>query len=547
MDIRSALKDLKDAVDRGRYGDFGRKKGDRESYGRALLKIKDFCRCPSGLLDDAEVRFSRGDLPKTPSDLAIQFEWMMHAPRNAEVIEALTNALRPLWERNPHRTGRKNPIKYAAILAKPNPVRTANAISEIRPKHPKLANFIMQGYLDKAQSYIANQLPAERPPLRDAYGGAAIFWIFFKAQIKAARLFHAEWNCFETGAPDAPVRLTIGDASVPLGEAQAIARIATKMVGGEPVTAEEEARFRAFVTENDLAKLGLDQAEALGFSRAQADSSEPAPMEQLARLHEYLSELDELVADFVDSFVNSKKTKPPTILDLVYTATPGNRREKYAPKPGTPAEQIAAIRAAGRREADMVAATARYGMSTLTCLAYAILDMYAAIIALTRPYLVQIWGAGDDDRAENLLRTAQREKSDALYNLLLVYRCVITRDRYSESSGIEADTTGFDEGDYLTHDESRDYKGAGYFIEDRPPVSDDGFDRIMGRGVSVVERIGDISFDLGPRGDSVSLRGIADKSVAEARTIRKFEAKGSSRTDHAIAKSVGRFRKEFGS
>jgi hypothetical protein len=253
------------------------------------------------------------------------------------------------------------------------------------------------------------------------------------------------------------------------------------------------------------------------------------------------------VAEFVASFSNSKNTRSPTVLQLVHTAGAGNQRLKFGAKPGTVAEQIEAIRADGKREADMVAATARYGMSTLTCLAYAILDMYGSIVALTRPTLVRVWGGGDESRAEKLVATAHREKSDALTNLLAIYRCAITRDQYSTSVVADPDTTGFDEGSWLGYDDSKDYDGADFVIENVHAKSRDGLDEVMGRGISLKERLGDIHFEQVARGETGGMKGMADKAIAEARRIQKFRREGTSRLDRTIETDVDRFRKAFGS
>jgi hypothetical protein len=289
----------------------------------------------------------------------------------------------------------------------------------------------------------------------------------------------------------------------------------------------------------------LTRSSTLGFSAAQVAGTEPAPEALLAHLHGQLVQSEKLIADFVDSFVNSWKSKAPKVIDQIhYIKAPGNRREKYGPKAPSLAEQIKAIRAAGSREADMLPATARYGMPTLTCLTYAIYELYSAIVALAEPHLVRVWGGGDEKRSQALLQSAAQVKSDAFYNLLAVYRAAITRDRHSGVIAIDADHTGLNADLHL--EDGDEYDGTDYVIENRKAVSEDGLDKIMGRGISLRERLGTTEFDLLPRGQGSGFRGQADKAVREASAIRKFQSDDDSEIGKAVGENVEKFRKDFG-
>ncbi|MFC3430170.1 hypothetical protein [Sphingobium fuliginis] len=548
-DIPAARKDVKDAVERGRFASSGWVRGDRESYGKALLGFSDFCRAPSGVLDDADVRFPKTTVPADAAELADRFRWMIYAPGNEEVITALINALRPIWESNPRRQkARRRSLKHTAIMPKPDPWSAAVAVFGIMANHPSFANFLMQGYLEKASRYIASRPAEEQASLWDIHNHVSIFWIYLKAQIRAARLFHAEWNSFETGSPDAPMRLTVGSASVPLEEVRRLARLAAKWSKGEAVTLAEQNELEEFIQSNDMQALAADQAEALGFTLAQLDGTAPPTVEQLVRLHDYLDDLDSWVDSLVDSFTTSKHTRSLTVVDIVYRKVEKKEREGYSGKRASLQDQIEAIRKQGSREADMVAATVRHGASTLTCLAYAISEMYSSVISLARDNLTRHWASGDAARGKALLATAHREKSDAKYNLLAIYRCVITRDQYSAVIESSDDHTGFDTDDYLTNDKDDKYDNTGFVIEKNAAGSPDGLDFLMGRGVSLMDKVGSIEFALRPPGEESSpFRNIADKAIVEASRIHKFESAGKDSLGRAMTRSVKRFRESFGS
>lgn len=547
-DISAAGADLKEAAKRARFANSGRIKGNRESYGKALLASDDFCRSPSGWLDDADVRFPKSCLPVDASELAERFRWMMHAPRNEEVITALINALRPLWESNSNKKqARRCSLQHTAILSKPDPVTAAIAVFDIKADHPVFADYLMQGYIDKASRYIAERSSVEQAELWSVHNRATIFWIYFKAQICAARLFHAEWNSFESGGPDAPVRLTTEGASVPLEEARKFARLAAKLSKGESVGSEDRKELEAFIESNALRALASDQADALGFTPAEIAGAECAEIEKLVRLHNYLAELDRWVAPLIGSFTNSKKTRSLTVVDIVHRKKGGKRRERYGVREVSLQDQIKAIRDQGSREADMVAATVRYGVSTLTCLAYAIGEMYSAIISLTERDLIQTFGSGNEESGEKWVAKAHRVKSEARYTLLAVYRAAITRDKFSSCIEAQSDQTGFDRGDYLTNEGVADYDGRDFFIEKHSRRPPDGLDRVMGRGLSLVDKIGSIEFALNPSKSSSPFRNMADKAVAEASTIRRFEPSEKGPIGKAMTRSVNRFRKSFGS
>ena len=127
MSEAAALSDLLRAFEVARYGaPQGGKARVKVRCGIDLLSSSDFCRSPSGLLDQHDIRFPADSLPKTVEEAESRFRWMIHAPRNPDVIRGLINALRPFWEDGDlSRCRGAPPIKYSAVMKKPDPAATA--------------------------------------------------------------------------------------------------------------------------------------------------------------------------------------------------------------------------------------------------------------------------------------------------------------------------------------------------------------------------------------------------------------------------------------